>query len=124
MKIGVIVSDVSRVEDSLAHVFGSTIEALQQEYQFIYRQPGYTFHSEEWQKNMLKDMILSCDVLLGRLEPIALEARADISKDIPYFCYMLGSLPRGNTAMKRYHHLFRTTDVLLVNCTSDLELVN
>jgi glycosyltransferase involved in cell wall biosynthesis len=124
MKIGVVFPEIDHEESSLVHVCGSTLEVLQQEHELIYRPPGHTFHSKEWQKDMLKEMMLSCDVLLGLVEPLALEVRQGIDKQIPYCCFVLGSMPRGGGPMKWLHHLFRTTDVILVNCTSDLEIVN
>jgi glycosyltransferase involved in cell wall biosynthesis len=125
MRIGLILPTFSPANNSLVHVYSTVIESLQQEHKLIYRAPGYAFQSEERQKDMLKDMLLSCDVLLGRPEAdMTLQVRQDINKHIPYFCFMEGCLPRGNTSMMNNYHLFRTTDVLLINSASDLEIAN
>src|SRR5919109_1374039 len=120
MKIGVILSNIARMDVSLVHIYESTIESLQQEHELIYRPPDYAFHSEAWQKDALRDMLFSCDVLLGMVAEagLVLQVRQDINKQIPYVCFMDGWLSRGNTTIMSNHHLFRTTDVLVVNCTS------
>src|SRR5262245_38154291 len=121
MKIGLTLSDVG---GSLVHVYKSTIETLEQEHELIYCPPASWLLSEAQQKAALRDILVSCDVLLGRPEfDLVLEVRQNIDKQIPYVCLMDGVLPRGNTWMKNYH-LFRTTDVLLVNCAGDLEIAN
>jgi glycosyltransferase involved in cell wall biosynthesis len=125
MKVGWLVPNSTYADDPYVHTFGSTIDMLQEEHELIYRPPDYTFRSEAWQKDMLKEMLLSCDVLLGVVDvDLALQLRQEINKNIPYCSFMLGWMPRGNTTMMKRYHLFRTTDVLLVNCTGDLEIAN
>jgi glycosyltransferase involved in cell wall biosynthesis len=124
MKIGIILSDIGLTQESLLHQFGSTIELLQQEHELIYAPRDYLFRSEARAKDVLKDMLLSCDILLGWAYDLVLQVRQDINKQIPYICFMLGTLPRGIDGIMKYYHLFRTTDVLLVNCTSDIEIAN
>jgi glycosyltransferase involved in cell wall biosynthesis len=121
MKIGVIFSKVDP-QDSIIHVFEHTIESLQQEHELVYLPPEYERQSEEQQKDILRDMMLSCDVLLGWLGVMALRVRQDINKQIPFVYFMFGSLTRSNAWLKKIYHLFRTTDVLLVNCASDREI--
>jgi len=124
MKIGMILSNVAAPMDSISHQFRSTVEALRQEHELIFRPPDFAFYSRERQKEILKEMILSCDVLLGWMDDSILQARQEIDKQVPYICYLLGCLPRGNVIMRRNYHLWRTTDVLLVNCTGDLEIAH
>ncbi len=125
MKIGIFLSSVGSANYSISYVYGITLEALQQEHELIYRPSNYGYRSIEWQKDALKDMLLSCDVVLGRSQPdLLLEVRQEINKQTPYVSFMLGWMPRGNTVMMKNYHLFRSTDVLLVNCTSDLEIAN
>lgn len=123
MKVGLIFFGAEPI-DSIAQVFGSSIESLRQEHELIYLPPVYEFHSKARRMEMLRDLMLSCDVLLGWLDDMVLRVRQDVNKQIPYACLMLGSLPRGNTWMMDNYHLFRTTDALLVNCSSDLEIAN
>jgi glycosyltransferase involved in cell wall biosynthesis len=125
MKIGLIPIPGTTLFDSINHISGSTIEALQLEHEFIWRPPDYGLYSKARQEDTLKDMLLSCDVLLGSsVEDLVLQIRNDISRQIPYVCFMFGNMPRGHTGMKNNYHLFRTTDVFLVSCTSDLEIAN
>lgn len=122
MKIGLVFFE--QVIASVDHVYHSTIEALQQEHELIYRPPVYAFRSMAWRKDAIRDMLLSCDVILGCREDMVLQLREDINPQIPYLCLMLGALPRGNPLMMENYSLFRTTDILLVNCTSDVEMAN
>jgi hypothetical protein len=122
MKIGLVFFE--QVIASVDHVYHSTIEALQQEHELIYRPPVYAFRSKAWRKDAIRDMLLSCDVIVGCREDMVLQIRENIDKQIPYLCLVLGALPRGNPLMMETYSLFRTTDVLLVNCTSDVEIAN
>jgi glycosyltransferase involved in cell wall biosynthesis len=126
MKIGMLICERDGI--SVNHVIQSTIAALQQEHDLIYYPPDYLFQTKASQKDMIKDMLLSSDAILGYCgcfgEDMALQIRQDLNQQIPYFCLMLGFLPRGNGGMMKNYHLFRTTDVLLVNCSGDLEIGN
>jgi glycosyltransferase involved in cell wall biosynthesis len=124
MKIGVISSSIDSPMGSIGHVVRSTIEALQPEHELTYRPSDYAYCSTARQKDALKEILLSCDVLMGTVEDLVLEVRQEINKQIPYCCFMLGFMPRGNIVMMNNYHLFRTNDVLLVNCTSDLKIAN
>jgi glycosyltransferase involved in cell wall biosynthesis len=122
MKIGLVFFE--QVIASVDHVYHSTIEALQQEHELIYRPPIYAFRSKAWRKDAIRDMLLSCDVIVGCREDMVLQIRENINKQIPYLCLVLGALPRGNPLMMENYSSFRTTDILLVNCTSDVEIAN
>jgi glycosyltransferase involved in cell wall biosynthesis len=124
MKIGLAPMPSAIASSSVRDILGSTIEVLQLEHELIWRPPGYELYPKARQEDALKEILFSCDVLLGRVEDLVLQVRHDINRQIPYICFMFGNLPRGNTVMKNNYHLFRTTDVLLVNCTSDLEIAN
>jgi glycosyltransferase involved in cell wall biosynthesis len=122
MKIGLITHTNPDFSDALNHVFRSTVEGLQPEHEIIYRDPRYLHSSHNRRNEILRDMVLSCDMLLGTIDSMVLQARQDINRQIPYVCFLLGNMPRGATNMAANYHLFRTTDILVGNCTGDVTL--
>jgi glycosyltransferase involved in cell wall biosynthesis len=123
MKIGMVLGNYAPIA-SISNVFRGTTEVLQQDHELIYRTPEYHYYSEAKQREALRYLISSADVLLGMIDDTVLRVRQDLGKPIPYVGFLLGTMPRGAMDMMMSYHLLRTTDVLLVNCTADLEIAN
>jgi hypothetical protein len=124
MKIGMIIPTNLVNHESVGQQFGSTIDVLQQRHELIYPPPDYFGYSRMRQREALKEMMSACDILLGTMDELTLQARQDIDKQIPHICFMIGDPPRGNIYMGTIYHMLRTTDVLLVNCTADREITH
>jgi glycosyltransferase involved in cell wall biosynthesis len=124
MKIGMITHYAYNYFESLNHVFGSTAEVLRKEHEILYCPPAYVHSSKSQQVEMLKDLMLSSNVLLGPIDDLVLQVRQGINKKIPCICFLLGSMPRGAPNMIENHQLLRTSDILVVNCTADLKLAH
>ena len=124
MKIGMIVSYYTGVFDSLKRQFGASIDALRGEHELIYCPTEYLVSSKARQRGLLKEMILSSDVLLGNFDGAVLQARRDAGKQIPYVCYLCGTMPRGAINLMDNHRLLDSTDILVGNCVGDIELIH
>jgi glycosyltransferase involved in cell wall biosynthesis len=123
MKVGIILGHHTPIT-SVANVFRDTIEALKQDHELIYPSLESSFGSNARQGEALRNLISSSDVLLGVVNDPVLQARQDLGRPIPYLCFMLGTMPRGASDVMKNYHLYRTTDVLLLNCTADFEIAN
>jgi len=124
MKIGIILRYERGYPDSLNIVYGSTLEVLEEEHELVYFPQEYPYCSKARQREILQEMILSCDVLVGAMDTLTLQVRRDLNKEIPFICFLLGNMPRGAINMMKRHHLFSTTDILLGNCAGDMEILD
>ncbi len=67
-------------------------------------------------------LVAGVDALVGVLDPAVLEARARIGSRVPYLLLLQGHLTRGGHDLLPVAHLLRSTDVLVGNCSADLEV--
>jgi len=122
MKIGMITYPSVIVSDNLNHVFGNTVGALRQKHEIIFCPPEYIHTTKARQRELLKDLLLASDVLLGPIDDLTLQVRAGIDKQPRFICFLHGNMSRGAPFMIRNYHYFKSTDILIGNCTADVTL--
>lgn len=120
MKIGMINDSIMLA--SLEYLYSSVERALGGEHEIVYRPPEY-WHSYGGRRDELNDeMIRNSDVLLGWIDDALLEARGRVGKHVPYIWFGLGNMTRGFSKLRTNAPFFKTTDVLVCNCTGDVEV--
>jgi|SRR5579875_767567 len=122
MKVGLLTYYTYDPHESLAHVRSTTAQALARDHDLVPYPKDYPFASPPRQRELLKEWLCGCDVVVGSLDGSFLEARQDISRPIPYICLLLGQMSRGASGMIWAHERLNTYDVLVGNCHADVAL--
>ena len=120
MKIGLIAE--SSGMDSLKHVFVGLERALAQRHEIVYRPLEYYYTSPTRQGNLYEEFIKSCDVLVGRIEEDVVKARERLGGHPPMVGFLMGTMSRGAMELAPLAAHLKSTDVLVGNCTADLEI--
>jgi glycosyltransferase involved in cell wall biosynthesis len=116
-----VVNDATNLT-SLEYLCSSIERALGAQHEIVYRPPEYLHAYGKRREEINNDMIRNCDVLVGWADDALLEARHRVGKHVPYVWFGLGNMTRGFPKLKTNAQYFRTTDVLVCNCTGDVEV--
>jgi glycosyltransferase involved in cell wall biosynthesis len=122
MKVGIVTHFSFSSSDSLNSVFGTATEALGRGHELVYFPPDFAHASRPRQRRMLEEFLRASDVVLGPADDALLQARAEAALRVPYVCFLLGSPSRGAQGLIQSHKLLRTDDLLVGNCTADLNI--
>jgi glycosyltransferase involved in cell wall biosynthesis len=120
MKVGLIPQFYGA--DSLKFVWASIEKALSDRHEVIYRPLEYFNALKNRQPEILKDLFDRCDVLMGHIEKEVLECREGFGKPLPLIGVLFGTMSRGAPDLVDATQYLKTTDLLVGNCTSDLEI--
>src|SRR5262249_33854666 len=121
MKIGLITEVVGW--NSMRYMYGGLTQALARHHEVIYRPFEYFYASRQRQEELLQDFLLSCDLLIGRADSKVLETRGHIGKDLPLICFLVGTMSRGAMDIAPVTRYLKSTDILVGNCTGDIEIL-
>ena len=125
MKVGFITHHSFSSQDSLNTIFGGVVEVLRRlRHEVIFYPPEFVVASRDRKRELVKELLLGSDVVLGAIDDMVLQVREGIGRYVPYVCFLNGSMSRGAPNLITIHHLFKTTDVLVGNCTGDLEITD
>lgn len=125
MKVGFITHSTFSSQDSLNTIFGGVIEVLRRlGHEVIFYDAEFVVASRDRKRELVKELLLSSDVILGAIDDMVLQVRESIDRYVPYVCFLNGSMSRGAPNLITIHHLFKTTDVLIGNCTGDMEITD
>lgn len=125
MKVGFITHHTFSAQDSLNTIFGGVLEVLRRlGHEVIFYSPEFVVASRERKRGLVKELLLGSDVVLGAIDDMVLQVRESIGRNVPYVCFLNGSMSRGAPNLITVHHLLKTTDVLVGNCTGDVEITN
>jgi glycosyltransferase involved in cell wall biosynthesis len=125
MKVGFITHHSFSNQDSLNTIFGGVVEVLRRlGHEVIFYPAEFVVASRDRKRELVKELLLSSDVVLGAIDDMVLQVREGIGRYVPYVCFLNGSMSRGAPNLITIHHLFKTTDVLVGNCTGDLEITD
>jgi glycosyltransferase involved in cell wall biosynthesis len=120
VKIGMINDSIMLA--SLEHLYSSIERALGKQHEIVYRPPEFWHSYGSRREGMNDDMIRNCDILIGWIDDALLEARQRVGKHVPYIWFGLGNMTRGFYKLKANAQYFKTTDMLVCNCTGDVEV--
>ena len=125
MKVGFITHSTFSSQDSLNTIFGGVVEVLRRlGHEVIFYGPEFVVASRDRKRELVKELLLSSDVVLGAIDDMVLQVREATGRYVPYVCFLNGSMSRGAPNLITIHHLFKTTDVLVGNCTGDVDITN
>lgn len=121
MKVGFIAESFGM--ESLKHVFGGLERTLAERNEVVYRPLEYYYASPTRQGDLCEDFLKSCDVLVGRIDEDILKLRERFGGHPPLVGFLMGTMSRGAIELAPLTGHLKSTDVLVGNCTGDLEIV-
>ena len=130
MKIGMTFYSSNPVQpphpmDSIRYVSRSLTDALTPGHELVFLPPAYICASAEEEQAMNEEFIRGCDVIVGSAVLGSIPAtRQRIGSNVPIVEFALGTFARGGFVLEYHAPHLTNNDVLLVNCTSDLELAH
>jgi glycosyltransferase involved in cell wall biosynthesis len=107
---------------SFQRIARALYDALAAGYELVYLPHGYLYESNAEQDRMAEEFLRGCDVVVGTLDPRLVAARRRLGSNVPFAILALGGLPMGGWTLRMHMAGLTTRDVLLVNCTADVEL--
>ena len=110
--------------DSIRYVAKGLYEALVDRHELVFLPHEYPYLPEERKWRVADQFVRECDAIVGLLNPALLAARKRTGSDVPYLALVLGILPRGAWALRGELASLTDRDVLLLNCLSDVELMD
>jgi glycosyltransferase involved in cell wall biosynthesis len=120
MKIGLIAESFGM--ESLKHVFQGLERSLAQHHEVVYRPLEYHYTSAHNQENLCEDFLNSCDIVVGRIDEEILKSREHLDRQPPLVGFLMGTMSRGGAELAALTSHLKSTDVLVGNCTGDLEI--
>jgi glycosyltransferase involved in cell wall biosynthesis len=121
MKVGLIAHGFGM--QSLRYVFQGIAQTLEERHEIV-DFPYENYHvSPRKQEESYEELLLSCDVIIGRIDENVLRARSRISRQPPLIAFLLGTVSRGGSDLSVVARHLKTTDVLVGNCIADIEIV-
>jgi glycosyltransferase involved in cell wall biosynthesis len=120
MNVGLIAEGLGM--QSLKYVFMGIEETLAKQHRVIQRPMEFFYASPQKQEELLEQFLLNSDVVIGRIDEGVLRARERLDRQPPLIGFLLGALSRGARDLPRQAHYLKSTDVLVGNCTGDVEI--
>jgi len=120
MNVGLVAEGIGM--QSLAYVFESLDQSLAKRHKVTHRPPEFFYSSPHRQEELHEQFILGSDILVGRLEEEVLRSREQLEYKPPLVCFLLGTISRGGAELLRLRHYLKSTDVLVGNCSGDVEI--
>jgi glycosyltransferase involved in cell wall biosynthesis len=121
VRIGLTVDRDSK-QESLRQVARRLHDALAERNELIYSPSEAAYQAGESYPAIAADFVRSCDVIVGHVSDVVLEARRQLRSDVPCILHLLGGLPRGAFGWRSLFPLMTTGDVLVANSTADVAL--
>jgi glycosyltransferase involved in cell wall biosynthesis len=122
MKIGLITYHSYRTLQSLTQILMDSASALSRDHELVPYPEGYGYYSRQQQSAALPGWLAQCDVIVGPVDSLVLQARRASGRRIPYICFLLGCLSRGAGILIDAHKNLGDHDYLVGNCLADVEL--
>jgi glycosyltransferase involved in cell wall biosynthesis len=107
---------------SLHYVRQVTQAALEPRHELRLCPPEYRVASKTRRREILRDWLAGCDILMGCPDTDVLQVRRELDRCIPWAMFMLGRMSRGAPTMNMRSRYLDTRDVLVCTCTADAVL--
>lgn len=123
MKIGLSLREGFTLS-SVRFVAQNLVALLSEKHALHYLPPDYAYCSEERQRQLAEELVERCEVIVGFHDTLGsvLAARQRLGSPARCVLFLLGALPRGGPTLRRIAASLTTADVLIANCTADVEL--
>ncbi len=107
--------------ESVGTLFGGVEEILDRHFE-LRRLPSYTRQlAPDEKRRVMVELLRESEVLISDLGPELLELRNQENPTLPVVAFGLGSITKGDPAVRAAFPHFIERDVILLNCRSDVE---
>ena len=120
MNVGVVAEAIDM--QSLKYVFEALEQSLAKRHNVIHRSLEFFYSSSRRQEELHDEFVLNSDILVGRIDERVFRSRERLDRQPPMICFLLGAISRGGGELPWVHHYLKSTDVLVGNCSGDIEI--
>jgi len=122
MNVGVVAEGIGM--QSMKYVFEALDGSLAKRHTVVHRPVEFFYSPPRRQEELQEQFIHDSDILVGRIDEGVLQSRERLEHKPPVACFLLGAISRGGGELPRVRRYLKSTDVLVGNCSGDVEIVN
>src|SRR5689334_12276927 len=120
MNVGVIAEPIDM--QSLKYIFDGLDQGLTKRHKVIHRTMEFLYSSPHRQAELHDEFVRSAEILVGRIDERVFQARERLEWQPPIVCLLQGAISRGGGELPWVHRYLKSTDVLVGNCSGDVEI--
>ena len=121
MNVGVVAEAIDM--QSLKYVFEGLDQSLAKRHNVTHRSMEFFYSSPGRREELHDEFVLNSDILVGRIDERVFRSRERLDRQPPMICFLLGAISRGGGELPWVHRYLKSTDVLVGNCSADIEIV-
>ena len=121
MNVGVVGEAIDM--QSLRYVFEGLEQSLAKRHKVSHRSIEFFYSSPRRREELHDEFVLNSDILVGRIDERVFRSRERLKRQPPFICFLLGAISRGGGELPWVHRFLKSTDVLVGNCSGDMEIV-
>src|SRR6185369_16199689 len=107
---------------SLKYIFDGLDQSLIKRHKVIHRTMEFLYSSPNKQAELHDEFVRNAEILVGRIDERVFRARERLEWQPPMVCFLLGAISRGGGELPWVHRYLKSTDVLVGNCSGDIEI--
>ena len=120
MNVGVVAEAIDM--QSLKYVFEGLDQSLAKRHKVSHRSMEFFYSSPHKREELHDEFVLNSDILVGRIDERVFRSRERLDRQPPMVCFLLGAISRGGGELPWVHRYLKSTDVLVGNCSGDIEI--
>jgi glycosyltransferase involved in cell wall biosynthesis len=120
MRVGIIPDEFGIL--SVRSVFQELEQTLAKKHEIVRRSPEYFSVPASKQRTLCEDFLRKSDITIGRIDDGILQVREELDHRPPLIGFLMGEMTRGAGDMFKWVPYLKSTDVLVGNCTGDVEI--
>ena len=120
MNVGVVAEAIDM--QSLKYIFAGLEQSLAKRHNVIHRSMEFFYSSPRRREELHDEFVRNSDILVGRIDERVFRARERLDRHPPFVCFLQGAISRGGGELPWVHRYLKSTDVLVGNCSGDIEI--
>src|SRR5690349_2293491 len=120
MNVGVVAEAIDM--QSLKYIFEGLEQSLAKRHNVIHRSMEFFYSSPDRREELHDEFVRNSDILVGRIDERVFRARERLDRHPPFVCFLQGAISRGGGELPWVHRYLKSTDVLVGNCSGDIEI--
>lgn len=121
MNVGFVAAEDIGMQ-SLKYVFEGIGESLAKRHNVTHRPLEFFYSSPRRQEELNEQFLLNSEVMVGKLDEGILRSRERLDRQPPLIGLLLGVMSRGGGELPKVFRYLKSTDVLVGNCSGDVEI--
>ena len=120
MNVGVVAEPIDM--QSLKYIFDGLDQSLTKRHKVNHRTMEFLYSSPDKQAELHDEFVRNAEILVGRIDERVFRARERLQWQPPIVCLLQGAISRGGGELPWVHRYLKSTDVLVGNCSGDIEI--